>query len=110
MIAKKHRFHGHNSVSKVRGRPLKVGDFVVYSRSTNRKDYRLAVVVSKKIARFAVDRNRIRRRLFEAARVSGILNGRGLDVVVVVRSASAMKTPWEQLLMLYERVAREHEH
>lgn len=35
---------------------------------SKRDDYRLAVVVSKKVSKSAVRRNRIRRRLFESVR------------------------------------------
>lgn len=71
MIASRHRFHGHNSLryvyqhgQTVRG-PL---TSLKYTRNERRKNYRLAVVVSKKVHKSAVTRNRIRRRLYEAVR------------------------------------------
>lgn len=71
MIARKHRFHGHGSLryvyqhgQTVRG-PMLSLKFVPNSR---RSAYRLAIVVSKKVNKSAVTRNRIRRRLYEAVR------------------------------------------
>lgn len=60
------------------------------------KDYRLAVVVSKKIDNRAVVRNRIRRRIFEAVRTSGILSGQPVDVVIFVKSPLIAGNEYEQ--------------
>lgn len=71
MISSAHRFHGHASLTyvyrngnSVRG-PLCSLKFAVNKKRT---DYRLAVVVSKKVSKSAVVRNRIRRRLYESVR------------------------------------------
>ena len=48
MLQKKNRFHGHNSVSKVRGKKFRGEGFSVYAAKTKRDDFRMAVVVSKK--------------------------------------------------------------
>lgn len=72
MISRQNRFHGHGSLryvyqhgQTVRG-PL---CSLKYVRNERRQDYRLAVVVSKKVHKSAVKRNRIRRRLYEAMRL-----------------------------------------
>jgi ribonuclease P protein component len=71
MINRTHRFHGYGSLryvyqhgQTIRG-PLCSLKFVHNDRRT---DYRLAVVVSKKVSKSAVVRNRIRRQLYEAVR------------------------------------------
>ncbi len=71
MISRKHRFHGYGSLKyvyrhgqTVRG-PL---TSLKYTRNDRRQTYRLAIVVSKKVNKSAVTRNRIRRRLYEAVR------------------------------------------
>lgn len=71
MISRAHRFHGYGSLryvyqngKTVRG-PLMALKFVPNAR---RDTYRLAVVVSKKVNKSAVARNRMRRRLYEAVR------------------------------------------
>lgn len=71
MIATAHRFHGYGSLryvyqnGKTIRSPLMALKFTPNSR---RPSYRLAVVVSKKVNKSAVARNRIRRRLYEAVR------------------------------------------
>jgi ribonuclease P protein component len=72
MISQKHRFHGHNSLNAAykKGQTVR-GEYVsLRYLGTNRPDYRLAVVVSKKVSKSAVVRNRIRRRIYEIIRLS----------------------------------------
>jgi len=47
-------------------------------------DYRLAVVVSKKVSKFAVTRNRIRRRLYEAVRIMQAEKGTPLPYDIIL--------------------------
>lgn len=72
-----------------------------------RKNYRLAVVVSKKVHKSAVVRNRIRRRVFELCRQrSSELKG-GQDIIITVfsESVATVSAPElaEQLNGLLER-------
>ncbi len=77
MIPKLFRFHRRGSLNFVyrKGRTVR-GEFMslryVQSRS---KDYRLAVVVSKKVSKSAVVRNRIRRRIYEVVRLYKVKAG-----------------------------------
>jgi len=87
MINRIHRFHGHGSLryvyqhgQTVHG-PLTALKFMVNSR---RSTYRLAVVVSKKVSKSAVKRNRIRRRLYEAVRLQETLVTQPYDIVMTV--------------------------
>lgn len=86
MIAKNNRFHGHHSVTRVRGGRVQLQDFKVFYAKSRKEDYRMAVVVSKKVAKSAVTRNRIRRRLYESVRKQGILKNHSVDTVFVVQS------------------------
>jgi ribonuclease P protein component len=88
VIARKNRFHGHNSVSRVRGKSINLSGFRVFYAQNNKNDYRMAVVVSKKTAKSAVVRNRIRRRLYEAVRTQKTLDNQPVDVVFVVQTDS----------------------
>lgn len=100
MIHKTHRFHGHGSLQyvyrhgqTVRG-PLCALRFVP---NTHRDTYRLAVVVSKKVSKSAVVRNRIRRRLYEVVRG---LEGRiatPYDMVLTVFTEAMATMPADQL-------------
>lgn len=99
MISRKHRFHGYNSLKyvyqhgkTVRG-PLCAVKFAVNSR---RSDYRLAVVVSKKVNKSAVARNRIRRRIYEIVRMQeGSIIAH--DIVLTVFHESVGTLPYEEL-------------
>lgn len=72
MIGRRHRFHGHGSLryvyshgQVVRGPMLSLK----YTLNPKRSEYRLAIVISKKVLKSAVGRNRVRRRLYEAVRL-----------------------------------------
>ncbi len=87
MIAKQHRFHGYSSLnfvyrhgSSVRERQLALR----YVRNDRRSTYRAAVIVSRKIHKAATDRNRIRRRLYEAIRLQGAAITGPYDLVFTV--------------------------
>jgi ribonuclease P protein component len=97
VIARKNRFHGHNSVSRVRGKSVHLPGFKVFYMQNRRQDYRMAVVVSKKTAKSAVVRNRIRRRLYEAVRTQKELNGQPYDVVFVVQNPNIATMPAQEL-------------
>ncbi len=86
MIIRKNRFHGHHSVSRVRGASLHGQLMSLRFAPSHNKDYRAAVVVSKKIDKRAVVRNRIRRRLFEIIRVQGGLESVPIDIVIYAKT------------------------
>ncbi len=72
MLARRYRFHGHGSFNYLfkhghtaRGHLL----LIRYIKNEKRPHGRIGVVVSKKVAKSAVVRNRIRRRIFEAVRL-----------------------------------------
>lgn len=71
MINRLHRFHGHNSLSYLfrNGKTERVEFLSLKYAPGKNDDYRLAVIVSKKVSKSAVVRNRIRRRIFEVVRV-----------------------------------------
>jgi ribonuclease P protein component len=107
VIARKNRFQGHNSVSRVRGKAVHLPGFkVFYVRNNRRQDYRMAVVVSKKTAKSAVVRNRIRRRLYEAVRTQQALNGQPYDVVFVVQNPALATMPHQELVMQVEKATQ----
>lgn len=87
MISRAHRFHGYGSLrhvyrtgKTVRG-PLCA---LKYGENPRRQSYRLAVVVSKKVAKSAVLRNRIRRRIYEAVRLLEDRINNPYDLVITV--------------------------
>lgn len=88
MISRKHRFHGYGSLKYVyqNGKTVR-GPLTALKFTTNprRNDFRLAVVVSKKVNKSAVVRNRIRRRVYEAARRQ-LIDNQPYDLVLTVFS------------------------
>lgn len=71
MITRQHRFHGRGSLNYVyrKGRQIRGGSLSLRYAPSKRPDYRLAVVVSRKVSKSAVVRNRIRRRIYEIVRI-----------------------------------------
>jgi ribonuclease P protein component len=58
-----------------------------------REAYRASVVVSRKVSKSAVVRNRIRRRIYEQIRLHQSQFVPGLDMAIVVYDASFATTP-----------------
>ena len=103
MIGKTHRFHGHNSLNyvyrqgaTVRG-PLTA---LKYARNDRRSVYRVAVVVSRKVHKNAVVRNRIRRRLYEQIRLISDQIIEPYDIVFTVFHDTIAELPTEELSKL----------
>lgn len=71
-----------------------------FAPNDRRKDYRLAVVVSKKVSKSAVVRNRIRRRLYEAFRVESPGFKAPNDMVLTVFSDQLATIPAEEVTRL----------
>lgn len=112
MISSVFRFHGHGSLRYVysKGKAVRSQLFTVkYVENTRRKHPRFSVVVSKKVIKSAVGRNRIRRRLYEYLRVNQPqLNG-VYDIVVICTSAELRTLPYaeinQQLTGLFEKAS-----
>ncbi len=100
MIAFKHRFHGHGSLRFVyqNGKTIRGQLFSIkYATNKRRADYRVAVVVSKKISKSAVKRNRMRRRLYEAFRKDAPSIHAPYDIVITVFSDQVMDVDFTTL-------------
>lgn len=96
MISKFHRFHGYGSLNfvyrngkTVRG-PLTSIKFTI---NPKRSSYRLAVVVSKKVHKSAVVRNRIRRRSYEVMRTLAPEFKEAYDIVYTVFHEQVAELP-----------------
>lgn len=100
MLAKPFRFHGHQSVRRAyqRGRPVRntLGSLHV-SSDDNSKGPRVAVVISKKVDKSAVKRNRIRRRIYEIIRLHPAHTAFRDDMVLTVYQAEAAELPHGEL-------------
>ena len=99
MISRKHRFHGYGSLRHVyqHGKTSRGSLFAIKSSpNPKRTTYRAAVVVSRKVNKSAVVRNRIRRRLYEALAELKIENP--YDIVITVFSDKVKDEPYNKLL------------
>ena len=101
MLSFKNRFHGHGSLryvykngQMVRGRLITMK----YIQNPRRKTPRVAVVVSKKVMKRAVGRNRIRRRVYEVIRHELPELIPNHDIVLLVFSSEVATLPHEELV------------
>lgn len=105
MIARFHRFHGHASLGFVykRGDVIRGGQLSLkYIRNDRRNTYRLAVVVSRKVDKSAVVRNRIRRRIYEVVRLLSDRIDGPYDLVFTVFSSGLAELPAAELSRLVQ--------
>ena len=100
MIGVAHRFHGYGSLNGVyrRGQSVRgpMLSLKFASRGPNRP-YRVAVVVSRKVRKSAVARNRIRRRIYEAIRQTNAAITPGTDLVFTVFEERVAELPPTEL-------------
>lgn len=100
MLAFKYRFHGHGSLRYVYKNGQAVRTHLLTLKCTknpHRKHSRFSVVVSKKVHKSAVGRNRIRRRLYEIIREQLPLMASPSDVALIVLSDEVRHMPAEEL-------------
>jgi ribonuclease P protein component len=113
MISRKHRFRGQRDIEYVyrKGRPTRAGFMGVKAVPAKGDDYRLAVVVSRKVHKSAVVRNRIRRRLYEHFRLIRKEAGRPIkqDIVLTVYDEKAANIPHNELRQACEHLLKQTE-
>ena len=108
MLNKKYRFHSRGGVRYVyqKGKTVRSPKMSVVFVENTRGFTRMAVVVSKKVVKSAVGRNRIRRRVYEVLRKNFDLIPKKTDYVFVVFSKEVMEMPFSELeKMIGELVA-----
>lgn len=100
MIARLYRFHGYGSLRGVyqRGQIVRSSSISLkFEKRDPKRPHRLAVVVSKKVHKSAVVRNRIRRRVYEIVRHYPVDRLKGLDLVFTVFSEEVAEIQQQQL-------------
>ena len=102
MLAKKYRFHSRGGVRYVyqHGKTVRKPRMSLVFCDNTRGFTRVAVVVSKKVAKTAVRRNRIRRRVYEVLRENLELIPKKRDYIFVVYSEDILKIPHNALVDL----------
>ena len=103
MISRINRFHGYGSLKytyrngeTVRG-PLCSTKYVFNSKRAN---YRLAVVVNKKVNKSAAVRNKIRRQLYEVVRLISDQIKNPCDIVITVYSDQILEISHDELVAM----------
>jgi ribonuclease P protein component len=99
VLSKQHRFHGLTALNFAhkQGKVVR-GSFcsLKYVRNERRQSYRVAVVVSKKVSKSAVVRNRIRRRVYEIVRTKTVIT-EPYDLIFMIYSAEVATMDAEKL-------------
>lgn len=111
MISRKHRFRGEKDINYIykKGRTVRAGFMGAKVLPAKKDDYRLAVVVSRKVDKSAVVRNRIRRRLYEQFRLFRKNYGHDFryDIVLTVYERRAAEMPSDELSQVCQRLIQQ---
>jgi ribonuclease P protein component len=110
VIPKSNRFHGLGSLNRTykKGYGAREGALAIKADPNRRQDYRLAVVVSKKVSKSAVVRNRIRRRLYETVRTvkQSDPNPWHFDIIITCFDEGLADQPADQLRATVEKLLK----
>lgn len=103
MLSFPFRFHGHSSLRYVYKNGQAIRSHLVtikYSANPHRTKSRYSVVVSKKVHKSAVGRNRIRRRIYEVIRQENPRITGVYDVAIIVVSSEVLSISSDELTTL----------
>ena len=99
MLNKKYRFHSRGGVKYVykHGKTVRLPMVSLVYEDNKRGFTRVAVVVSRKVDKSAVVRNRVRRRVYEALRLNFEKIPKQRDYIFVVYSNKILKMDFDKL-------------
>jgi ribonuclease P protein component len=100
MIGRKNRFHGLGSLNQVykNGQTVRGPLLSIKYLASTKSNYRLTIVVSKKVHKSSVRRNRIRRRLYETIRHLKI--EAPYDIIITVFSEKILSLGADELAQM----------
>ncbi|MBR0482884.1 ribonuclease P protein component [Candidatus Saccharibacteria bacterium] len=109
MIARKYRFHSRGGVRYTykNGKTIRDAKISLVFAKNSRNKQRFAVVVSKKVLKPAVGRNRIRRRVYETIRSFLPQIKQPVDCIFVVYSKELATIDYSELHKLIENLLKE---
>ena len=109
MLAKKYRFHSRGGVKYTyqKGKTVRKPQMSLVFNENTRGFTRVAVVVSKKVMKTAVGRNRIRRRVYEALRENFDLVPKERDYIFVIFDKKVEAMPYKELVKLLGELVAE---
>ena len=99
MLSKKYRFHSRGGVRYVYqyGKTVRKPKMSLVFAENTKGFTRVAVVVSKKVEKSAVKRNRIRRRIYEVIRLNFDKIPKKMDYIFVVYSKDFLDMTFHEL-------------
>jgi ribonuclease P protein component len=109
MISSTYRFHGQNGLLYVyrKGQTIRTKHCAAkFVTNTRRDSFRVGVVVSKKSAKAAPIRNRIRRRIYEQVRLYAPKYLTNQDVVITVFDQDLAIAPAQEIEQLILRILK----
>ncbi|MBR3180500.1 ribonuclease P protein component [Candidatus Saccharibacteria bacterium] len=109
MLSKEYRFHSRGGVKFTyrTGKTLRRPDMSLVFVDNPKGYTRFAVVVSKKVLKSAVGRNRIRRRVYEAVRLNLDNFKKPRDYIFVVYDSKIKNLPFSKLQSLIRSLSEE---
>lgn len=99
MLSQKYRFHSRGGVRYTyqKGKTIRTPNISLVHAKNLRNRQRFAVVISKKVLKSAVGRNRMRRRVYEAIRLEKASFSKPVDYIFVIYSKTVLTMPFLQL-------------
>lgn len=99
MISKRYRFHSRGGVRYTyqNGKTIRGSKISLVFADNSRNKQRYAVVVSKKILKSAVGRNRIRRRIYEAIRCELPKIQKPVDCIFIINSKELLNIDYKEI-------------
>lgn len=109
MLSKKYRFHSRGGVKYTyrKGKTIRNPKISLVYAPNIRGKQRFGVVVSKKVLKTAVGRNRIRRRIYEAIRLELPHFKVSQDSLFVVYSREVKDLPFDELRNMVRSLLKE---
>lgn len=109
MLSRKFRFHSRGGVRSTyqNGNTIRDAKISLVFAVNQRKKQRFAVVISKKVLKSAVGRNRIRRRVYEAIRLERPRIQQPVDCIFVIYNKDILKMPFRELRSLISNLLKE---
>ena len=109
MLSSNYRFHSRGGVRYTykHGKTIRTPKLSLVHANNSRCRQRFAVVVSKKVLKTAVGRNRIRRRVYEAIRLELPKYQAKKDCIFVIYSKDIRTIPFEELRELIHNLLEE---
>lgn len=109
MLSRRYRFHSRGGVHYTykHGRMFRGAKISLIANENSRKKQRFAVVISKKILKSAVGRNRIRRRVYEAIRLEFPRIKKPIDCIFLIYSKDILTVEFKELRKILQDLLKQ---